>query len=67
MSTEYKTYEWCPYCDTEVELPTLLGVYVCPSCGKFIINCSECGALTCKDCKLYKDAKELNGKTYSDR
>lgn len=60
MSTEYKTYEWCPHCEYEVELPTLLGVYICPSCSKKIINCSMCGSMRCDTCKLYEETKYAN-------
>lgn len=36
------TIEWCPHCETEVELPLKLGQYKCPSCGKMILNCTMC-------------------------
>ena len=36
------SYEMCPYCEEEVELPLELGVYKCPNCGRWIVNCSMC-------------------------
>ena len=38
------TYEYCPHCESEVQLPNRLGVYVCPNCGRRIVNCSMCRA-----------------------
>lgn len=55
------TYEMCPYCDKEVELPDTLGLYRCPSCGKWIVACSMClHNEDCKNCPLEKTAHDLN-------
>lgn len=53
MEKKNVTYEVCPHCVNEVVLPDTLGVYVCPECGKYIVNCSMCQA--CDD---------LNGDKY---
>ena len=50
---EEKTYEWCPYCDTEVELDAELKVQTCPNCGKRIVTCSMCRACDANDGKHY--------------
>ncbi|MBQ5918993.1 MAG: hypothetical protein IIW92_10570 [Lachnospiraceae bacterium] len=63
MSTEYKTYEWCPYCDTEVDAPIDLSIFICPSCGKHIINCGQCNNIKCDTCELYEEARIANGET----
>lgn len=62
------TYEYCPHCESEVQLPNRLGVYVCPNCGRRIVNCSMCRALMdgeaqyCRHCPLeymaYKEDEE---------
>ena len=57
--------EWCPECDTEVELPPSIGIYRCPSCGKWMVNCSMCYLQTeCKcsfpNCPLSFEAKRRN-------
>lgn len=44
-----KVHEFCGCCVEEVELPTKLGVYVCPKCHNFIVNCSMCDN-NCEDC-----------------
>ena len=45
------TEEYCPNCDTFVELPPYMGIYKCPSCGELIVCCSMCEAQSCSDCK----------------
>jgi len=35
------TIEWCPHCDTEVEIP-VDKPSACPSCGMNILPCSAC-------------------------
>ena len=50
---EEKTYEWCPHCDTEVELDATLGVQICPNCGMHIVVCSMCRACDANDGKNY--------------
>lgn len=52
-----KSTEWCPFCEEEVELPIELGIYVCPNCGKLIINCSECTTYHCTKCKLFNEVE----------
>ena len=70
LTTEYsnaeKTCEYCPYCDTEVELDAELKVQECPNCGKYIVTCSMCTACDDEDwgctdkCPLEHLANELN-------
>ena len=40
----------CIHCDNEVELPRKLSVYRCPSCGRWIPNCSMCYLIDNGDC-----------------
>lgn len=56
-----KTDEWCPYCDTEVELDCELKVQKCPSCGYWITPCSICPLTDCsKPCPLERMEIILN-------
>ena len=62
---EGKTQEYCPHCDTIVELDAELKVQTCPNCGKRIVTCSVCRAVDCENiapCKFcplcYQAAKE---------
>lgn len=51
-------YEYCPYCEDEVELQWNFDVQICPNCGRPIVPCSLCKG--CKsDCALEKNAKLL--------
>lgn len=72
--------EMCGSCMTEVELPTKLGVYVCPVCQEFIVNCAMCNMdkVDCSNCrhdkllslskKLWNNAVQLNVKlTFKDK
>ena len=43
--------EWCPHCDTEVELKGKLEVQPCPNCGEMIYPCNLCLHCT-KDCNI---------------
>ena len=53
--TNYETVEEiCTHCDSIVELPARLGVYLCPECKHLIINCSMCERDTCHSCHLEK-------------
>lgn len=57
--------EWCPECDSEVELPRKLGVYRCPNCGKWMVNCSMCyltenGRCSWSNCPLSYEARRRN-------
>ena len=61
-----KTYEYCPHCDTEVELDAELKVQTCPNCGKRIATCSMCRACDteenyCTHCCLSFQAQAENG------
>ena len=59
------TYEYCPFCETEVEFIAELNIQVCPSCGKHLVVCSMCEE--CKaNCLLEKQAEELNRKNDID-
>lgn len=55
------TYEYCPWCDTEVRLKAQLSVQKCPSCGKHIVCCSMCDECV-HDCPYEEEAKRLNEK-----
>lgn len=55
------TYEYCPWCDTEVRLKAQLSVQKCPSCGKHIVCCSMCDECV-QDCPYEEEAKRLNEK-----
>lgn len=41
--------EFCPHCETEVELKPVFSVQVCPNCGELILPCNLCDHDTC-DC-----------------
>jgi predicted RNA-binding Zn-ribbon protein involved in translation (DUF1610 family) len=47
------TSEYCPHCDTVVELQPELMVQTCPHCGKRIVTCSMCRAADANDGKNY--------------
>lgn len=52
-------FEYCPYCENEVELKAELKVQKCPQCGKWIVPCSLCE--NCKnECELEKQCDKLN-------
>lgn len=59
-----KSYEYCPHCETEVELSNEFKVQICPNCGKHIVSCNLCPLLAegnCQGlCPLEKMAKILN-------
>lgn len=59
MSDTNTTYEYCPYCDTEVELEATMGVQQCPNCGKALATCSLC-AECIKPCLYEQAAEALN-------
>ena len=62
QTCEDKANEWCPYCDTEVELEHELKVQRCPSCGHWIVPCSICPLTKCtKPCPLERLEMILNG------
>ncbi len=56
------TTELCPNCDYEVDLPTRLGIYKCPVCGDYIVNCSMCKKKkqNCSTCHLFVLANASN-------
>ena len=62
MADDNKTYEVCPHCEEEVKLPNTLGVFRCPTCGKWIVTCSMClpDEIDCNGCVLCKHADYLN-------
>lgn len=35
-------YEWCPYCEEEVELKAIFEPQICPNCGEQILPCCMC-------------------------
>jgi len=47
------TSEYCPFCDTVVELDPELKVQTCPHCGMRIVTCSMCRAADANDGKNY--------------
>lgn len=54
------TYEYCPHCDTEVELKHEMTAQKCPNCGKWICPCSICEGCV-SPCGFEELCKELNG------
>ena len=55
------TEEWCPHCDTCVDLESELKVQRCPNCGKWIVPCSVCPLQDCSSkCPLERLAILLN-------
>lgn len=36
------TIEFCNECESEVEIPSVVGLYSCPNCKKPLVNCSFC-------------------------
>jgi predicted RNA-binding Zn-ribbon protein involved in translation (DUF1610 family) len=56
------TEEWCPHCDTCIDLEHEFKVQKCPNCGKWIVPCSICPLENCsKHCPLERLAFMLNG------
>lgn len=47
-----KCDEWCPHCETEVELDTEFKMQICPNCGKPIAPCNLCGGVCVNPCPL---------------
>lgn len=43
-------YEYCPHCDTEVELKFKFEPQICPNCGRVLLPCSMCEG--CGKCPL---------------
>lgn len=54
-------YEYCPYCEDEVELKDEFKVQVCPNCGRPIIPCSTCDMrrTPCFKCPLQEERDKL--------
>lgn len=61
-----ETYEVCPHCEKEVILQAELKVQTCPNCGKRIVTCSMCRAVSdlkknyCTNCCLAYQADAEN-------
>ena len=61
-----ETYEVCPHCEKEVALQAELKVQTCPNCGKRIVTCSMCRAVSdlkenyCTNCCLAYQADAEN-------
>lgn len=56
------TEEYCPHCDTTVDLEHDFKVQKCPNCGKWLAPCSICPLENCsKHCPLVRLACMLNG------
>ncbi len=67
MTQEFdKTYEWCPYCEKEVELLAIKTVQKCPSCGKYIVSCSMCHNCI-PHCLFEEEAHRLNARQYTSK
>lgn len=57
-----KTEEYCPHCDTCVDLEDEFKVQRCPNCGTWIVPCSICPLGSCvAKCPLERYAIILNG------
>lgn len=60
-------YEYCSFCDDEVELVNEFKVQICPKCGKAIVPCNICPfnsqGKCSTNCPLEALANELNEKT----
>jgi predicted RNA-binding Zn-ribbon protein involved in translation (DUF1610 family) len=41
-SVEATTWEFCPKCEQDVEIPTEITYHKCPNCGEEILPCSVC-------------------------
>ena len=59
------TIEYCPHCDSEVELEYKFEVQQCPRCKRSIKPCSICTIILdfpndCKDCPLVKHTLKDN-------
>lgn len=55
------TEEYCPHCDSMVDLSNEFKVQRCPNCGKWIVPCSICPLDQCsKHCPLERYAIILN-------
>lgn len=60
-------FELCPHCEQEVKLPDELGVYKCPECGKWIVNCCQCLYPDCdKFCSYEWKADYFNWRDNND-
>lgn len=46
-ATHEPTEEYCPHCDSYVELAGELKVQKCPNCGKWIVPCTLCPPTDC--------------------
>lgn len=67
MEEKELTTEYCPFCETEVELQTELKVQKCPNCGKYIVPCSICSLDSCvSKCPLDKLCCSLNNENTRD-
>lgn len=53
-NTKTTIYEWCPYCEAEVEIAPRFEAQICPNCGKRILPCSlvDGCANRCAECPL---------------
>lgn len=51
------TTEWCPCCDTEVDIAPF-GISFCSNCGEPITPCSMCNTdyIDCGDCPYWENA-----------
>jgi predicted RNA-binding Zn-ribbon protein involved in translation (DUF1610 family) len=51
-----KISEWCPKCNTEVELEESFTTQICPNCNKEILPCCMCDndEVNCNECPLEK-------------
>lgn len=44
--------EWCPNCESEVELPYEFKTHKCPNCNERILPCAQCFISNCQYCPL---------------
>lgn len=61
-------FEYCPFCDTEVELKPISSVQLCPNCGKLILPCNLCDHdnCDCGNCLLSSIRNEIELKYTQD-
>lgn len=61
QNNDEEVYEYCPYCNEEVELNNEFKVQICPNCGHAIVPCSICPLDSCcSNCPLEALCRQKN-------